>query len=64
MVEKDYLKWQYRFELIKQNIKQLDPDIIGLCEVDVMPLYKQISEAMAKLGFADYFCETKNGTHG
>lgn len=50
-----YLKWEYRFRLIIQHIKEVDPDCVGLSELDVLPLYKEIAAAMYKLGYSDYF---------
>ena len=38
-VPRDYLKWSYRFNLIKQHLLSVDADVVGLSEVDVMPLY-------------------------
>jgi len=38
-----YLKWEYRFRLIILHIKEVDPDCIGLSELDVLPLYKEIA---------------------
>lgn len=38
-VPKDFLKMEYRFELIKQHIKLVNPDVVGLSEVDVPPVY-------------------------
>jgi mRNA deadenylase 3'-5' endonuclease subunit Ccr4 len=45
-VPKDFLKWEYRFDLIKKHIKQVNPDVVGLSEVDVLPLYREIAEFM------------------
>ena len=56
-VPKKYLRWSYRFKLIMQHIRNTDADIIGLSEVDVLPLYRDIADAMNKLGYADYFKE-------
>ena len=42
-VPKMYLKWEYRFRLIIQHIKEVDPDCVGLSELDVLPLYKEIA---------------------
>jgi len=64
LVEERYLKWEFRFSLILQQIKQMDPDCIGLSEVDVMPHYKRIAEAMSSLGYQDYFVEKSNGVSG
>lgn len=61
-IEKDILKWNYRCELIIQQLKSLDADIIGLTEVNFMPQYKELSEALVKLGYSDYFKE--NGVFG
>ena len=44
--EPELLDWKYRLELIRQHIKQADPDVIGLQEVDVMPYYRDIEEQM------------------
>ena len=63
-VPKDYLKWEYRFELMKQHIKSVNPDVIGLSEVDVLPLYREIAEWFNKQGYADYFVEKPNGISG
>ena len=56
-VPEKYLKWDYRFELIQQHIKYLDPDCLGLSEVDVLPLYAKLADVLKKMGYADYFVE-------
>jgi mRNA deadenylase 3'-5' endonuclease subunit Ccr4 len=63
-VPKDFLRWEYRFELMKQHIRSVDPDVIGLSEVDVMPLYRQLQEFMSSQGYADFFVEKSNGISG
>ena len=60
----DYLKWSYRFHLIKQHIIALNPDVIGLSEVDVLPLYREIADFMNNRGYSDYFVEKPNGISG
>ena len=63
-VPHQYLKWEYRFELLKQHIARMDPDCLGLSEVDVLPLYKALADALAKMGYADYFVEKSSGRTG
>lgn len=63
-VPKDYVKWEYRFELIKQHINNVNPDAIGLSEVDVEPIYNQIQSFMNKLGYDDYFVPKPNNISG
>ena len=59
-VPEDYLKWSHRFPLILQQIKSVDPDVIGLSEVDCFPLYDEVRVAMYELGYLDYFYEKSN----
>ena len=54
-VPQEYLQWSYRLNLILQHVKVVDADMIGLSEVDLQPLYGQIEEGMAKLGYTGYF---------
>lgn len=63
-VPEKFLKWQYRFPLIIQHIKEIDADIVGLSEVDIQPLYDEYRYEMAKLGYLDYFVEKKNKISG
>lgn len=63
-VPKDFLKWEYRFELIKQHIKSVNPDVVGLSEVDVPPIYDTIQAFMHKLGYDDYFVPKQNNISG
>ena len=39
-VNEEWLKWDHRFELMKDHIRQLDADILGLSELDT--LYKEL----------------------
>ena len=41
-VPAEFLKWDYRFNLIIQHIEQINPDVIGLSELDIYPLYKDV----------------------
>ena len=63
-VPKEYLKWEYRLELIKQHISRVDPDVLGLSEVDVLPLYRELAEIMKKMGYSDYFVEKPSRISG
>ena len=42
----------------------VDPDIMGLSEVDVNPLFKEIQSSFNKMGYSDYFVEKKSGISG
>ena len=59
-VPEDYLRWSHRFPLILQQIKSVDPDVVGLSEVDCFPLYDEVRVAMYELGYLDYFYEKSN----
>ena len=63
-VPQEFLAWDYRFNLIIQHIEHINPDCIGLSEVDLYPIYKDIAYAMQKLGYTDYFVEKSNGISG
>ena len=63
-VPEEYLRWPYRLNLIKQHIKQIDPDVIGLSEVDVLPLYRDVADTLSKMGYADFFKEKPNRQSG
>ena len=41
-VSKEFLKWDYRFKVILAHVEKINPDVIGMSEVDVNPLYKDI----------------------
>jgi mRNA deadenylase 3'-5' endonuclease subunit Ccr4 len=45
-VPEKFLNWEYRFNLILQHIRELDPDVLGMSEVDCYPLYDSIRIAM------------------
>ena len=47
-----------------EHIKNTDPDVIGLSEVDVYPLYEDYRHAMNQLGYFDYFVEKSNRISG
>ena len=49
---------------MKQHIKSVNPDVIGLSEVDVPPLYHQIQSFMNKLGYCDFFVQKPNNISG
>lgn len=40
------------------------PDVFGLSEVDVLPHYRKVADAFAKLGYQDYFVEKSSGISG
>lgn len=42
----------------------MDPDVVGLSEVDVPPLYQEIQAFMRKEGYADYFVEKPSNLSG
>ena len=63
-VPKEFLSWDYRFSLILQHIKDVQPDVFGLSEVDVLPHYRNIADAFARMGYMDYFVEKSNGISG
>ena len=42
----------------------MNPDVVGLSEVDVLPLYREIAEFMASQGYSDYFVEKSNRISG
>jgi len=50
-VPEEYLKWSYRFTMIKQHIKQTKPDIIGMSELDLQPKYKDMVQFMNENGY-------------
>lgn len=62
--EKEHLNWSYRFGLIKKHIKEVDPDVFGLSEVDCLPLYRSVADAFALMGYQDYFVEKSSGISG
>lgn len=55
------LDWKYRWPLIQQEVKQVDPDFVGLSEVDK---YDQIREWMESQGYRGYLGMKKNGISG
>ena len=63
-VPEEYLKWDYRFNLIQQHIKDIDPDVLGMSEVDCFPLYDQIRSSMYEMGYLDYFVEKSSKISG
>lgn len=56
--------WQHRFPRIIDSICRLDADIVGLSEVDRLPLYDDVKTAMNLLGYCDYFDERHNPVKG
>ena len=63
-VSPEFLKWEYRLNLILKHIEYLNPDCIGLSELDVYPIYKDVANGLQKLGYNDYFIEKSNGISG
>ena len=49
---------------MKQHISEVDPDCIGLSEVDVPPLYQSFQEDLKLLGYDGYFVEKSNNITG
>lgn len=54
-VPKDLLGWEYRWELMKQHFSNVDPDVLGLSEVDLDPMMNAFEEFMSKRGYDSYF---------
>lgn len=50
--------------MIKKHIKDVDPDVFGLSEVDCLPMYRSIADAFAMMGYQDFFVEKSNGISG
>ena len=63
-VPEEYLLWEYRFEMIKQHILQVNPDVFGLSELDLPPLYADVVDAFGKLGYHNYFVAKSNKISG
>ena len=63
-VNQEYLNWDYRFSLIKKHIKDVDPDVFGLSEVDCFSKYRSIADAFAMMGYQDFFVEKSSGISG
>ena len=63
-VPDEYLSWKHRFPLIIEHIKNVDPDVVGLSETDVQPLYMDYKNAMKSLGYSDYMFEKYNRISG
>lgn len=63
-VPEQYLHWEYRFEMIKQHIIQVDPDVFGLSELDLPPLYADVVDAFSKLGYHNKFVPKSNLVSG
>ena len=59
-----YLKWEYRFPMIIDHIKNVDADIVGLSEVDCYPIFEQYQEEMQKLGYMWFFHEKSDRKSG
>jgi mRNA deadenylase 3'-5' endonuclease subunit Ccr4 len=58
------LQWNYRFPLIMEHIKQVDPDCLGLSEVDLPPIKEQVEAALEQLGYATFFFPKPNNVSG
>ena len=53
-IEPYILDWSNRSFLIQEHIKSVDPDIIGLCDVDGGSRNKFLSNSICSLGYQEY----------
>lgn len=60
-VPSQYLEWDFRWKLMKQQIDQAQPDFIGLSEVD---RYDQIKDWLESKGYRGYLGMKPNGISG
>lgn len=51
----DCIEWNYRFNLIKKEIKDIDPDIISLQEAQYKMVYQDILPYFNKNGYIGFF---------
>lgn len=38
-----------------KHIRDVDPDVVGVCEVDKYPIYDDVRSHMVMLGYSDYY---------
>ena len=60
-VPNKYLDWSYRWKMMQQQILQVDPDFIGLSEVDK---YTEIREWLEDQGYKGFLGMKPNGISG
>ena len=40
---------------VAEMVKDVDPDVFGLCEVDKLPIYDDVRGILTQMGYNDYF---------
>ena len=61
-MEPHVLDWSNRSYLIQEHIKNIEPDILGLCEIDAGAIHKFLSQSICSYGYKEYHKD--NWKHG
>lgn len=54
IIPEQYLKWGHRNLLIQEHIRNVDADIIGLCDIDIGPKFTFFQRSMKTNGYGCY----------
>lgn len=54
IVDPHILDWSNRSYLIQEHIRNVDPDIFGLCDIDAGARHKFLSQSICSTGYHEY----------